>query len=769
MSYHVLARKWRPQTFSDVVGQSHVVKALRFALDHQQIHHAYLLTGTRGVGKTSIARIFAKALNCETNGVSANPCGTCTTCREIASGKFVDLLEVDAASRTGVDETRELIESIAYLPTKGRYKVYLIDEVHMFSKSSFNALLKTLEEPPEYVKFILATTDHDKLPTTILSRCLQLNLKSLTKTQIARHLAKICQSEAIAFDEQALTMLARAGQGSMRDTLSITDQAIAYGQGKLTTASVTELLGTVHIADIEAILFAIATNNPNQLDEALKRLHHYDIDASAFLIEIMHRLQQMAWAKEGIAEDLSSNLASTVAEIPKPLIHLWYDIAHKALPTLSLGGDECKVVEMTLLRMLAFTPTDWIARHRTPLARQTNITTPDSEQNPKQEHKTQPPSFINVAKTNDNASANFTKSGYATPIESFDNIEDAEADFANRKVQVPKTTLAAVFSKPEGQQPQGDKHQVVELEKQQENHTTSKQDEAARANAWHPDKETSQQPHPNMDDVYAIMQRGRDIIPATAPSTELTAIQGKNEQQTEAPTTDAADERHVQPGDTATAPDLPPWEIAEEPKEKLMPDTIESAEHPLKQAIGKTTHSSGESVGTANLKQHIEEAVEQPNSDTACAQLISTATRQKLKDFIWFDVFSQLPLSEFSKNSASLGIITVAEPRHQHEAIPATFTFSPRHEPIMTDNALAELKTALKHYFDHDVNLDSQLSDVNQQTPSEQIAQQKAKHQEALLERFSTHPATQQIVTTFGAAVITNSVKACTATNDQTT
>ncbi|PIE46380.1 MAG: DNA polymerase III, subunit gamma and tau [Gammaproteobacteria bacterium] len=320
MSYHVLARKWRPQTFADLVGQTHVVKALTFALSQNQIHHAYLFTGTRGVGKTSIARIFAKSLNCQTNGVSPNPCGRCENCREIKSGKFVDLIEVDAASRTGVDETRELIDSVAYMPTKGRYKVYLIDEVHMFSKSSFNALLKTLEEPPAHVKFILATTDPEKLPITILSRCLQFNLKSLTQAQIKQHLVNICEGESIRYDATALDLLAAAGDGSMRDTLSMTDQAIAYGHGELSISAVTEILGTIHPTDIESILFAIATNNPAQLNNALRRLDDYEIDARAFLIEIMRRLQQMAWAKEGIINDLSPTLLSTIVDIPMTLL-----------------------------------------------------------------------------------------------------------------------------------------------------------------------------------------------------------------------------------------------------------------------------------------------------------------------------------------------------------------------------------------------------------------------------------------------------------------
>src|SRR5210317_152707 len=240
MSYQVLARKWRPKTFREMVGQEHVLQALVNALDLDRLHHAYLFTGTRGVGKTTIARILAKCLNCET-GVSSTPCGECSICREVAENRFVDLIEVDAASRTRVDDTRELLENAQYLPTRGRYKVYLIDEVHMLSASSFNALLKTLEEPPEHVKFLLATTDPKKVPVTVLSRCLQFQLKNLSREAIADYLAQVLSEESVGFDTGALDVIARSAAGSMRDALSLTDQAIAYGQGELRAADVVEM------------------------------------------------------------------------------------------------------------------------------------------------------------------------------------------------------------------------------------------------------------------------------------------------------------------------------------------------------------------------------------------------------------------------------------------------------------------------------------------------------------------------------------------------
>jgi DNA polymerase-3 subunit gamma/tau len=253
MSYQVLARKWRPQRFSELVGQEHVVNALSNALDNNRLHHAYLFTGTRGVGKTTIARIFAKSLNCEL-GQSANPCGKCDTCIDIEQGRFIDLLEIDAASRTKVEDTRELLDNVQYRPTRGDFKVYLIDEVHMLSKHSFNALLKTLEEPPPHVKFLLATTDPQKLPVTILSRCLQFNLKALSREQIAKQLAYVLEQETIQNDDDALGLIARAAQGSMRDALSLTDQAIAQGDNTVFKETVSNMLGLLDTNHIYKIL-----------------------------------------------------------------------------------------------------------------------------------------------------------------------------------------------------------------------------------------------------------------------------------------------------------------------------------------------------------------------------------------------------------------------------------------------------------------------------------------------------------------------------------
>src|SRR5471030_3026222 len=264
MSYQVLARKWRPRSFREMVGQTHVLKALINALDSQRLHHAYLFTGTRGVGKTTIARIIAKCLNCET-GITSTPCGECSVCREIDEGRFVDLIEIDAASRTKVEDTRELLDNVQYAPSRGRFKVYLIDEVHMLSSHSFNALLKTLEEPPPHVKFLLATTEPQKLPVTVLSRCLQFNLKRLSVTLIGSRLTHILQAEQIAFEPAAVQLLAQAGDGSLRDALSLLDQLLAFGNGKALEADARAMLGTVHREQVQRVVELLAAGDPAAL------------------------------------------------------------------------------------------------------------------------------------------------------------------------------------------------------------------------------------------------------------------------------------------------------------------------------------------------------------------------------------------------------------------------------------------------------------------------------------------------------------------------
>jgi DNA polymerase-3 subunit gamma/tau len=362
MSYLVLARKWRPKNFTDTVGQEHVLQALVNALDSGRLHHAYLFAGTRGVGKTTIARILAKALNCD-KGVSAEPCGECSACTEIDEGRFVDLIEVDGASKTKVDDTRDLLDNVQYAPARGRYKVYLIDEVHMLSKSSFNALLKTLEEPPPHVKFLLATTDPQKLPVTVLSRCLQFNLTRLTPRLIQDRLAQICEAESIEFDSSAIAMIARAADGSLRDALSLLDQAIAYCGGKVEEDPVAIMLGTIDRDHVSRLVRLLAANDAAGIIAAMKDIDEQFPDYARLLDDLARVLQQIAVyqvvgsidAEDGIPEDELSELAATVDAAD---VQLFYQTALIGRRDLHLAPDPRGGAEMALLRMLAFRPAE---------------------------------------------------------------------------------------------------------------------------------------------------------------------------------------------------------------------------------------------------------------------------------------------------------------------------------------------------------------------------------------------------------------------------
>lgn len=358
MSYLVLARKWRPKRFAELVGQEHVVRALTNALDTGRVHHAFLFTGTRGVGKTTIARIFAKSLNCE-RGTSADPCGECNSCRDIDAGRFIDLLEIDAASNTGVDDVREVIDNAQYMPSRGRVKVYLIDEVHMLSKSAFNALLKTLEEPPGHVKFLLATTDPQKLPVTVLSRCLQFNLKRLDEAQIGGQIGRILEAEGIAAEPGAIRQLSKAADGSLRDGLSLLDQAIAYTGSQLTDAAVATMLGTVDRTRVGALLQALADGNGAGLLAEVAALAEFSPDWGGVLDtlgEALHRVQVRQLVPEAPMDTDGVDVDALAAQLRPEVVQLWYQMALNGRRDIPLAPSPRAGFEMSVLRMLAFRP-----------------------------------------------------------------------------------------------------------------------------------------------------------------------------------------------------------------------------------------------------------------------------------------------------------------------------------------------------------------------------------------------------------------------------
>jgi DNA polymerase III subunit gamma/tau len=368
MSHQVLARKWRPKSFETLVGQPHVVRALTNALEQQRIHHAYLFTGTRGVGKTTLARIIAKSLNCET-GITAKPCGVCNACTEIDKGRFVDLLEVDAASNTQVDAMRELLENAQYAPTAGRFKVYIIDEVHMLSKSAFNAMLKTLEEPPAHVKFILATTDPQKVPVTVLSRCLQFNLRQIASPIIIAHLQEVLTQENIPFEMTGIQLIARAAEGSMRDALSLTDQAIAYGNQAVNEADVRSMLGAIDQRYLFDIIHALINEDGASLIDKAQEMEARSISFEAALNDLAKLLHHIAIAQmvpETISPDLPErdSLLQLAQTLSAEQLQLYYQIALLGGRDIGLAPDEYAGFTMSLLRMLAFSPTDAISAQK---------------------------------------------------------------------------------------------------------------------------------------------------------------------------------------------------------------------------------------------------------------------------------------------------------------------------------------------------------------------------------------------------------------------
>jgi DNA polymerase III subunit gamma/tau len=428
MSYQVLARKWRPRTFGELVGQAHVVTALANALTRGRLHHAYLLTGTRGVGKTTLARILAKSLNCE-KGVGATPCGECGACRDIDAGRFVDLLELDAASNTGVDNMREILDNARYAPTVGRYKVYLIDEVHMLSKGAFNSMLKTLEEPPEHVKFVLATTDPQKIPVTVLSRCLQFNLTPLPRAQIAERLAHILSAESIAHEPAALPLLAAAAQGSLRDALSLLDQAIAYGGGEVREEGVRAMLGVVDRAYLHRIVEALlASDGPALMAEAEALGAAGQAFASALdeLASLFHRVA-VRQAVPGVAfGDEVEKLDQYAARMSPEAVQLAYQICVQGRADLALAPDEATGFTMTLLRLLAFEPADDAALGGPPARERAQVVAA-----PRRE----------AAATR--ATATVTASATAPPAEARLRVPDAPDDWPAFVAQLKLTGMAA--------------------------------------------------------------------------------------------------------------------------------------------------------------------------------------------------------------------------------------------------------------------------------------------------------------------------------------
>jgi DNA polymerase III subunit gamma/tau len=448
MSYQVLARKWRPSSFSEVAGQGHVLKSLINALDNDRLHHAYLFTGTRGVGKTTLARILAKCLNCD-EGVSSKPCGSCSACSEINEGRFIDLIEVDAASRTKVEDTRELLENVQYLPARGRFKVYIIDEVHMLSNHSFNALLKTLEEPPPHVKFLFATTDPQKLPVTILSRCLQFNLKNLSPQIIVEYLKKVLTEESIEFDEEALWQIAAAASGSMRDALTLVDQGISYCQGGINANGIVEMLGVPEQKQVFALLEAMAKRDVEELISVVNKISDQTPDYEHTLDSMLSALHRLAVAQAlPAATDNSFGDKAQVQELAAKFsaedLQLYYQIGSKGRDELKFAMEMKSAFEMLLLRMLIFSPTFTVEKEE--LATSENEKKKTKLDPPVSSAKETKPSVEINAVDEENSSVITEETNLATeelaPV--INSAESAEAGITDRPSKSPEAATVAL-------------------------------------------------------------------------------------------------------------------------------------------------------------------------------------------------------------------------------------------------------------------------------------------------------------------------------------
>ncbi|AOE50034.1 DNA polymerase III subunit gamma/tau [Kangiella sediminilitoris] len=499
MSYQVLARKWRPKNFQELRGQEHVSRALVNAIESGRLHHAYLFTGTRGVGKTTIARILSKCLNCETNGVTATPCGECGSCCEIDEGRFVDLIEVDAASRTKVDDTRELLENVQYRPTRGRYKVYLIDEVHMLSNSSFNALLKTLEEPPEHVIFLLATTDPQKLPVTVLSRCLQFHLKHMEEETIASHLQYILEQESIEFETSSLHLIAQSAEGSMRDALSLLDQAIAYGQGKVLEEDIRTMLGTIDHKFMVRLLEALANRDSVMAIKAIDDMSHYPVDFADALKELLTRLHQIAvyQATQVVTDSAATYVPEFAEAFESADLQMYYQLGLHARRDLEWAPTPKQGLEMALLRMLAFQLDSGQAQAKKKVSirsdsadksKSSDVGGTPKEQSRQASQELQSATQINDALPEGTASSNLeseeeafrntskTSPGTDKKGDSDEGISDEFAGYEqffqqeeeDREQDVSHSFDSATKQQPEYQQPPAEKHPRDEKNKQSE-------------------------------------------------------------------------------------------------------------------------------------------------------------------------------------------------------------------------------------------------------------------------------------------------------------
>ncbi|WP_460929575.1 DNA polymerase III subunit gamma/tau [Pseudomonas sp. MC6] len=692
MSYQVLARKWRPRSFREMVGQTHVLKALINALDSQRLHHAYLFTGTRGVGKTTIARIIAKCLNCET-GITSSPCGECSVCREIDEGRFVDLIEIDAASRTKVEDTRELLDNVQYAPSRGRFKVYLIDEVHMLSSHSFNALLKTLEEPPPYVKFILATTDPQKLPATILSRCLQFSLKNMTPERVVEHLTHVLTAENVPFEDDALWLLGRAADGSMRDAMSLTDQAIAFGEGKVLATDVRAMLGTLDHGQVYDVLHSLIEGDAKALLEAVRHLAEQGPDWNGVLSEILNVLHRVAIAQalpEGVDNghgDRDRVLALAQA-LPAEDVQFYYQMGLIGRRDLPLAPDPRGGFEMVLLRMLAFRPADTADAPRQPLK----------------------PVGISQA-TVDSANSVAAAPKPAPVVAAAVAPAPAPAPVAvPAPAPAPEPAPVAPVAAPE---PEPEPAPVVA--------------EAVVAEAvvdlpWNDPAEPETEPEPEPAQQPAV----EPVLETTAEQPDLPPMP--------LPTPDSV------------VPEAPEWAAAPIPEPSVAevdaatPGIDMDDEPPLDEDYIEPDMDSAYSYLDELASEHAAEPAPEPEPEPAAAPATGLALQ-------WLELFPKLPISGMTGSIAANCTLIAVDGDHW------LMHLDPAHSALFNATQQRRLNDALNQFHGRTLSLTIELIKPEQETPAQAASRRRANRQREAEESIHGDPFIQQMVQQFGAVV----------------
>lgn len=732
MSYQVLARKWRPRSFREMVGQAHVLKALINALDSQRLHHAYLFTGTRGVGKTTIARIIAKCLNCET-GITSTPCGTCSVCKEIDEGRFVDLIEIDAASRTKVEDTRELLDNVQYAPSRGRFKVYLIDEVHMLSSHSFNALLKTLEEPPPYVKFILATTDPQKLPATILSRCLQFSLKNMTPERVVEHLTHVLGVENVPFEDDALWLLGRAADGSMRDAMSLTDQAIAFGEGKVMAADVRAMLGTLDHGQVFDVLTALLEGDARGVLEAVRHLAEQGPDWNGVLSEILNVLHRVAIAQalpEGVDNghgDRDRVLALAQA-LPAEDVQFYYQMGLIGRRDLPLAPDPRGGFEMVLLRMLAFRPADSEDAPRQPL-KPVGISqaTADSRKT--------------VADATPVASPASTPPVVAAPDPAFEAQPPAYAPAPAAAVQPEAKAEPAPQIKPEPEpQPEPKPAPVEEIdlpwnepkapaaEKPAEPEPEPEPEPVAEV-------EAEPQPEPVAEPVLETVSEQPDLTPMPAPA-PASPVPDAPQAQPSPP----VEEQQVTPAMLEAIPDSAylsaPMDRDDEPPaddDYVEPDIdIDPASYSY---LDELAHDSVVEL----------EAVE---PEPAPAAMPATGLAAD-----WLEVFPKLPISGMTGSIAANCTLMAVDGDNW------LLHLDPAHSALFNSTQQRRLNDALNQYHGRTINLSIELIKPEQETPAQAASRLRTERQRQAEASIQADPYIQQMLQQFGAVIREDTIK----------